>query len=157
MAASLSGNDDEFLSAELSIREEIMADKRILVVEDEIELAEVLAFNLTREGWTVLVAHGGLSASRIIGTERPDLILLDLMLPDLNGRDVCAMVRRHPDPAVAATPIIMLTAMTSIENREAGLRAGATLYLSKPFVLREVIRRVRELLERSPDAHAILH
>ena len=112
---------------------------RVLVVEDEAEILEPLAYSLRKAGFDVLCAADGLTACRLIGNEQPDLILLDIMLPDLDGWDVCRMLRQHPDPQVASTPIIMLTALGTPEDKYRGLELGADLYLPKPYSIREVI------------------
>ncbi|MDY0268573.1 hybrid sensor histidine kinase/response regulator [Trichloromonas sp.] len=120
----------------------------VLIVEDEPELAELLEYNLHRHGYRTEIAGDGLSACRRIGTARPDLILLDLMLPDLDGREICAMVRSHPDPETAPTPIIMLTALGTLEDRVRGVEAGADIYLSKPYSVREVLLQTERLIEQ---------
>lgn len=120
----------------------------VLIVEDEPELAELLDYNLRRHGYRTEIAVDGLSACRRIGAARPDLILLDLMLPDLDGREICAMVRSHPDPETAPTPIIMLTALGTLEDRVRGVEAGADIYLSKPYSVREVLVQTKRLIER---------
>lgn len=120
----------------------------VLIVEDEPELAELLDYNLRRHGYRTEIAGDGLNACRRIGAARPDLILLDLMLPDLDGREICAMVRSHPDPETAPTPIIMLTALGTLEDRVRGVEAGADIYLSKPYSVREVLVQTKRLIER---------
>ena len=120
----------------------------VLIVEDEPELAELLDYNLRRHGYRTEIAGDGLSACRRIGAVRPDLILLDLMLPDLDGREICAMVRSHPDPETAPTPIIMLTALGTLEDRVRGVEAGADIYLSKPYSVREVLLQTERLIGR---------
>jgi signal transduction histidine kinase len=112
---------------------------KVLIVEDEQEILEPLAHSLRKAGFTVLIAEDGLSACRIIGKEKPDLILLDIMLPDLDGWEVCSMLRQHPDPMVASIPVIMLTALGTQENKYRGLELGADLFLPKPYSIREVI------------------
>jgi len=120
----------------------------VLIVEDEPELAELLDYNLRRHGYRTEIAGDGLSACRRIGATHPDLILLDLMLPDLDGREICSMVRSHPDPEVAPTPIIMLTALGTLEDRVRGVEAGADIYLSKPYSVREVLVQTDRLIAR---------
>lgn len=128
---------------------------KVLIVEDEKELAEVLEYNLRREGYAVLTAHDGLSACRLIGTERPDLILLDILLPDLDGWEICRLIRGHHEAAVASTPIIMLTALGALDDRLKGLELGADAYLAKPYALREVMLRVRQLLAKRREWAAL--
>ncbi len=121
---------------------------RILIVEDEAELAEVLEYNLHRYGFTTSTAHDGLAACRLTGSERPDLILLDLLLPDLDGWEICRLIRNHHDREVASTPIIMLTALGSPECRLRGLEAGADAYLPKPYSVKEIALRAGRLINR---------
>lgn len=121
---------------------------KILIVEDEIELAEVLEFNLIRQGFDVLVAHDGLEACRLIGQEKPDLILLDLMLPLLDGWEICRMVRSQSERLISKTPIIMLSALGSSEDRIKGYDLGADLYLPKPYAIKEVIIKSRDLIKK---------
>jgi signal transduction histidine kinase len=121
---------------------------RVLIVEDEQELAEVLEYNLIRNGFEVLLTRDGLEACRIIGQEKPDLILLDLMLPLLDGWEICRMLRSHQDPLVAHIPVIMLSALGSVENRLKGYDLGADLYLPKPYELKEVILKTGQLIKK---------
>lgn len=121
---------------------------KVLIVEDEVELAEVLEYNLRRSGFEVLTAHDGLSACRLVGAERPELILLDLLLPDLDGWEICRLIRGHHDAGLAATPIIMLTALGSLDDRLRGLELGADAYLAKPYSVKEVTLQARNLLDR---------
>jgi signal transduction histidine kinase len=121
---------------------------RVLIVEDEQELAEVLEYNLIRSGFEVLMAQDGLEACRIIGQQKPELILLDLMLPLLDGWEICRMLRTHQDPCIAQTPVIMLSALTSVENRLKGYDLGADLYLPKPYALKEVILKTGQLIKK---------
>jgi len=118
----------------------------ILIVEDDLELSEILEFNLTRKGFDVLVAKDGLDACRVIGREKPDLILLDIMLPLLDGWEICRMVRSHLDPLIARTPIIKLSALSSREDKLKGYDLGADLYLPKPYKMKEVIISAQQLI-----------
>ena len=133
-----------------------MSSAKILIVEDEIELAEVLEYNLRKEGYEVLTACDGLSACRLIGAERPDLILLDILLPDLDGWEVCRLLRRHHDRELASTPIVMLTALSALDDRLKGLELGADAYLAKPYAVREVVLRVRQLLAKRRERSALM-
>jgi len=128
---------------------------KILIVEDEVELAEVLEYNLRRSGFEVLTAPDGLSACRVIGAERPDLILLDLLLPDLDGWEICRLIRGHHDAALAATPIIMMTALGSLDDRLRGLEMGADAYLAKPYSVKEVALQARNLLSRHRERQSL--
>lgn len=138
-----------------SLRPAEMATGKILIVEDEVELAEVLEYNLRRSGFEVLTAHDGLSACRLVGTERPDLILLDLLLPDLDGWEICRLIRGHHDAGLAATPIIMMTALGSLDDRLRGLEMGADAYLAKPYSVKEVALQARNILARRRERQAL--
>ncbi len=119
-----------------------MVDK-ILVVEDEPALVETLQYNLIKEGYEVVTATDGISALEVARTEKPDLILLDIMLPKLDGLDVCRILRREMN-----VPIIMLTARTEEIDRVVGLEMGADDYVTKPFSMRELLARIKALLRR---------
>lgn len=121
----------------------------VLIVEDEPEVAEVLAYNLGAARLEVRTAADGLTACRRVGERPPDLILLDVLLPDLLGWEICRMIRSHKDPAVAGVPIIMLTALADTGDRLRGLELGADDYLPKPFSVREVVLRVGNLIAKS--------
>lgn len=127
-----------------------MSDESILVVEDEPELAEALRFNLERQGYRVVVLHDGFEAVREIDRRPPDLLVLDVMLPGLDGFEVCRRVRLHSN-----VPILMLTARGEEVDRVLGLEIGADDYLTKPFSLREFQARVRALLRRSGGGEPI--
>ncbi|GAB4330104.1 MAG: response regulator transcription factor [Dehalococcoidia bacterium] len=126
---------------------------KILVVEDEEPLLFTLAHNLRREGYTVLTAARGDDGLRLAREKAPDLIVLDLMLPGIDGMQICRLLRRDSD-----VPIIMLTALGGESDKVAGLDTGADDYLSKPFGMRELLARVRALLRRRaagiPEAEA---
>lgn len=120
----------------------------ILVVEDEDVLVDILEYNLHRQGYRVLTATDGLEACRVIGREKPDLILLDIMLPLLNGWEICRMIRLHSDRSIATTPIIILSALGTNEDRLKGYDLGANMYLPKPYNMREVLLQTNQLLEQ---------
>lgn len=120
------------------------APPRVLVVEDEESLLFTLAHSLKREGYTVVTASRGDDGLRLAREQKPDLILLDVMLPGIDGIQVCRMLRRDSD-----VPIIMLTALGGESDRVAGLDTGADDYIAKPFGMRELMARVRALLRRS--------
>ena len=124
-----------------------MAKKRILVVDDEKHIVRLVQVNLERAGYEVLVAYDGERALQTLRHERPDLVVLDLMLPDRDGWEVTRVVRG--DPALASTPILMLTARVEDHDKIAGLEMGADDYVTKPFNPREVVARVRALLRRA--------
>lgn len=126
--------------------------KRILVVEDDLDLVELLRFNLSNGGFSVLVATDGGQALQKARSQHPDLILLDLMLPGLDGFAVCEILRR--DSSTSAIPIIILTAMSSQLARVAGLGAGAADYITKPFSPKNLLSRIETHLSRLPAAPA---
>ena len=118
---------------------------RILVVEDERKAAEYLQKGLGESGYQVEVALDGLDARHLIEEERFDLVILDVMLPGIDGWQLIKLIRRHGD-----TPVLFLTARDSVEDRVKGLELGADDYLVKPFSYAELLARVRSLLRRSP-------
>ena len=125
----------------------IPADRRrarVLVVEDEAGLADSVRYSLESEGFDVIVATSGLSGMEAARTNAPDIVILDLMLPEISGLDVCRQIRSFSD-----VPIIMLTAKDSEADKVAGLELGADDYMTKPFSMRELIARVRAHLRRS--------
>jgi len=121
--------------------------RTILVVEDETTLRETLADALEAEGFDVVQAADGRAALSLFRSERPDLILLDLMLPELSGIEVCRIIR-----AESGVPIVMLTAKESELDKVVGLELGADDYVTKPFSLRELSARIRALFRRSEQA-----
>ncbi|MBE0576820.1 MAG: response regulator [Desulfuromonadales bacterium] len=128
---------------------------KVLIVEDEPEILEPLAHSLQKAGLSVLRAEDGLSACRIIGSEQPDLVLLDIMLPDLDGWEVCRLLRQHPDPGFAGIPVIMLTALGAQEDKYRGLEIGADIFLPKPYSIREVILHAGNLVRRRQQTVAL--
>jgi len=123
-----------------------MAEATILVVEDEDDIRDLLAFTLAREGFAVLQADNGPVALEQARNKHPDLILLDLMLPGMDGLSVYKRLQREPD--ASNIPVIMLTAKGEEIDRIVGLEIGAADYIVKPFSLREVILRIRAVLGR---------
>ncbi|MFZ1709850.1 MAG: response regulator, partial [Anaerolineae bacterium] len=119
----------------------------ILVVEDEATLREALVYNLNKEGYAVSQASTGLQALALARTLAPDVIILDLMLPELDGLSVCRSLRR--EPATADCSILILTARGGELDKIIGLETGADDYLTKPFSLGELLARVRALLRRT--------
>jgi DNA-binding response OmpR family regulator len=117
----------------------------ILIVEDDETLQETLAYNLEQEGYSVAAAMDGPGGLELARTEQPDLIILDIMLPELDGLSVCRILRRELD-----VPIIMLTARSSEVDKIIGLDSGADDYITKPFSLGEFLARVRAALRRKP-------
>jgi two-component system, OmpR family, response regulator RegX3 len=120
---------------------------RIMLVEDEAALAESISYNLLREGFVVVTASDGELALHRFRTDRPHLVILDLMLPKLSGLDVCRAIRRE-----SPVPILMLTAKDSEADKVAGLELGADDYVTKPFSMRELVSRVRAHLRRAEMA-----
>jgi len=127
--------------------------EKILVVDDEPEAVELVEFNLKQAGFTVVSAGDGVEALKKARTLLPSLIVLDLMLPEVDGLEVCKMLRR--DPATAAIPIVMLTAKAAEIDRVLGLELGADDYLTKPFSPRELILRVKNILERGRGGNEV--
>lgn len=120
--------------------------KKVLIVEDEKDLAELLAFNLEKEGYVADCVHDGKLGLEQATAELPDLILLDLMLPGLLGTEVCKALRK--DPRTAQIPIIMITAKGDEIDRVVGFEVGADDYIVKPFSMREVILRIKSVMRR---------
>jgi DNA-binding response OmpR family regulator len=121
----------------------LQTGEKILVVEDEPTLRETLEYNLTRQGYQVYTSADGYAALEIARRERPDLIVLDLMLPGLDGLEVCRIQRQE-----TTTPILMLTARDEEVDRVVGLEVGADDYVTKPFSMRELLARVKAQLRR---------
>jgi phosphate regulon transcriptional regulator PhoB len=120
--------------------------KKILVVDDEKDIVELIEYNLKKDGFSVIQAYDGESAVAIAKKQIPDLLILDLMLPRMNGIDVCKAIRSNP--ATADLPIIMLTAKADESDKVLGLEIGADDYITKPFGVKELIARVRTVLRR---------
>lgn len=116
--------------------------KKILVVEDDPDQIALLEFNLKREGFSVGTARDGIEALKKARSIRPDLILLDLLLPEMDGLAVCEILRRGPD--TASVPIIILTALTGQLTRFAGLEAGAVDFITKPFSFKDLLLLVNQ-------------
>lgn len=123
-----------------------MYKKTVLVVEDEEDILELLTFNLTREGFKVVGMVSGEEGLKAARTLRPDLLVLDLMLPGLNGLEVCRQLKK--DPATERIPVVMLTARGEEADVVAGLELGADDYVTKPFSPRVLIARIRAVLRR---------
>lgn len=121
--------------------------RKILVVDDEAILLETIAYNLEQAGYRVITAADGYSSLEAARREKPDLIILDIMLPGIDGLEVCRQLRR--EKATATTPILMLTAKGEEIDKVVGLEVGADDYVTKPFGRRELLARVRALLRRS--------
>src|SRR5437588_6911507 len=120
---------------------------KILIIEDDANIAQLIRLYLEQANFTVLSASDGIAGLELHAREQPDLVILDLMLPALDGMEVCRRIR-----AWANTPILMLTARQGEEDRIAGLEVGADDYLVKPFSPRELVSRVKAILRRSVPA-----
>lgn len=127
----------------------------VLIVEDEGELAEILEYNLRKNGFIVHTAADGLSACRMTAEKRPDLILLDILLPDLDGWEICKLIRGHQDEEIATIPIIMMTALSALDHRLKGLEMGADDYLPKPYSIREVLLKTRDQVAKRRKMQAL--
>lgn len=128
------------------------SDMRILLVDDEIELTDPLSRILSREGYSVDVAYDGMSGDRLAQEGNYDLLILDWMLPECTGLQICQQMRSRKD----LTPVLFLTAKDTLDDRVVGLDAGADDYLVKPFELRELLARVRALLRRKATLESAL-
>ena len=126
--------------------------KRILIVEDEKNIVDILSYNLNKEGYTTLEAYDGDAGLQLALEQNPDLILLDLMLPKMNGFDVCRNLRKEN----RSTPVIMLTAREEETDKVLGLELGADDYITKPFSMRELLARVKANIRRVAMAPAQL-
>jgi two-component system alkaline phosphatase synthesis response regulator PhoP len=122
-----------------------VAGKRVLVVDDDAKTVQLVKMYLSRDGYQVIAAYDGVEALRLAREAHPDLIVLDLMLPGMDGFEVCRLVRCQSE-----VPIIMLTARTTDEDKLTGLGLGADDYVTKPFSPRELAARVRAVLRRLP-------
>ena len=127
-----------------------MAEAHILIVEDEEDILQLIEYNLLKEGFTAVCARTGEEALRLARDEQPDLVLLDLMLPGIDGLEVCRTLRRQPP--TATTPIVMLTAKGEEADIVAGLELGADDYITKPFTPKVLVARLRTVLRRRAAA-----
>jgi DNA-binding response OmpR family regulator len=118
---------------------------KILAVDDEPEMTELMQFHLVRAGYQVITATNGWEAIDAVRQSRPDIILLDLMLPDLDGFGVCEILRR--DALTATIPIVIISAWASPDSRHLGLELGALDYITKPFSPQELVGRVNQLMQ----------
>jgi len=124
-----------------------MSKEKILIVEDEKDIIEMVRYNLEKEGYSALRAHNGYDGVSLAKKERPGLVILDLMLPDIDGFEVCRLLKKND--ITNRIPIIMLTAKSRESDRVAGLELGADDYVTKPFSPRELIARIRAVLRRN--------
>ena len=121
--------------------------KKLLIVDDEVDIAASIQYLLTQEGFATILAHDGNKAMQMYENEKPDLIILDLMMPGIDGYEVCRRIRANDK----RTPILMLTARTSEIDTVVGLELGANDYIAKPVRLRELVARVKAHLCESPQ------
>ncbi|MCD4825065.1 MAG: response regulator transcription factor [Phycisphaerae bacterium] len=126
-----------------------MSKKRIIIIEDERDMAELVAMRLKREGYDVEMAHDGLDGLRAVQASPPDLVLLDLMLPGMPGVEVAKEIRN--DPRTSGLPVIMLTAKGEESDIVVGLHVGADDYMTKPFSMSVLVARIAAVLRRSRD------
>lgn len=124
-----------------------MAEEKILIVDDEEHIRELIKFNLENSGYKCITADNGIDAVKIVKEEQPQLVFLDLMLPGMDGYDVCKEIRR--DNLVSSTPIIMITAKSEELDKILGLELGADDYVTKPFSVRELVARAKAVLRRT--------
>lgn len=127
--------------------------ERILIVEDEKDIAGMLTYNLKKEGFRVVSCHDGEEGLDLAGSEHPDLIILDLMLPGIDGLEVCKSLRKERD--TSSIPVIILTAKAQETDKIVGLELGADDYVTKPFSPRELIARVKAILRRSREKYRL--
>lgn len=124
-----------------------MAEEKILIVDDEENILELIKFNLQALGYEVLTLNNGSDALNVIRQEKPKLVLLDLMLPGMDGYDICKEIRK--DSSISYIPVIMITAKGEELDKILGLELGADDYVSKPFSVRELLARVKAVLRRT--------
>ncbi len=128
------------------------SEKKILIVDDEIFILKSLTFVLRKEGFHVESATNGMEAKEKIQAERPDIVFLDIMMPKMNGLEVCQWLRQ--DAVLKDTHVIILTAKGQEADRERGLEIGADEYMTKPFSPSHVVRRIREIFEEQERARS---
>ncbi len=132
-----------------------MEREKILIVEDELDLLNLIDFNLTRRGYRTAASLDGLDAMIKAEEFRPDLIILDLMLPEMDGWKFCRWLKDHEERGIKNIPVLMLTAKAMSEDRLQGFEIGADDYMTKPFNVKELMIRVERLLKRNEGAAAI--
>lgn len=136
-----------------------MAEKRlverpqpvVLIVEDEDDLAKLLALRLEKKHFTPLIAHDGRAACQMAENIRPDLILLDILLPEMDGWEVCSFIRSHQDQEIADIPIIMLSALCSLDTKYKGQSMGADAFLRKPYDFEQIFAKIERLLQSTDN------
>ncbi|MBI4745292.1 MAG: response regulator [Deltaproteobacteria bacterium] len=125
----------------------------ILIIDDEQDILDLLSYNLKKEGFSTLTAKDGINGKEAARSSNPDIIILDLMLPGIDGLELCRMLKK--DPKTALIPIIMLTARGQETDKITGLETGADDYVTKPFSVREITARVRAMLRRTRSGRAV--
>ncbi|MDD5216486.1 MAG: response regulator [Candidatus Omnitrophica bacterium] len=120
--------------------------RKILIIEDELDITKLLSFRLRKIGFEVLTAHDGEAGLREAREKRPDLIILDLMLPELSGEEVCKAIRECDDEIFSQTPIIMVTAKIGEVDRIIGKVIGANSYITKPFDIEKLVEEIHKIL-----------
>ncbi len=123
--------------------------KNVLIVEDEVDAGRLLHYHLRQKGYECRIAMDGRTALNAVFSKKPDLILLDLMLPSLNGLEICRLLKGAP--ATRHIPIIMVTAMATSDDIVRGFKLGADDYVTKPYEMREILARIAALLRRDKD------
>lgn len=123
-----------------------MNKKRVLIIEDEKDLVDTLKFRLNANGYDTLVAYDGRSGFEMAKTEKPDIVILDLMLPKMDGYKICGLLKK--DSRYSQIPIIMFTARAQAEDVKLGLEMGADAYITKPFEPKILMDKISELLEK---------
>src|SRR5260370_17705672 len=129
--------------------------KKIVLIEDDSDLYSLVQYNLEKEGFALAGSQTGKGAVELCRRERPDLIILDIMLPDSDGLEICKAIRNHSD--LAHVPVIFLTARASETDRIVGLELGANDYIVKPFFFRDLIARIKIHSPTSPSPPKLLH
>lgn len=119
---------------------------KILIVDDEQDIADLISYNLEKEGYSTIKAYDGSDVLKTVKAQKPDLVILDLMLPHMNGMDLCRAIRANPE--TSHLPIIMLTAKSDEVDKIIGLEIGADDYMTKPFSVKELIARIRSIFRR---------
>ena len=125
--------------------------KKILIIDDEKDIVDLISYNLEKEGFATVKAYDGEDALKLVKAKRPDMIILDLMLPGMRGLEVCKFIRKNPE--TETLPIIMLTAKGDEVDKILGLEMGADDYITKPFNVRELIARIHAVMRRAEVRH----
>ncbi len=127
-----------------------MGGPTVMIVEDDPGTAEMFGLMLSEAGYRTVIVHGGSTAINALRRERPDVLLLDIMMPGVSGLEICRYVRR--EPALMDLPVVLVTAKSQPDDVQAGMEAGATLYLIKPVSNRQLLQAVEQMLDLSGGA-----